>query len=227
MNKWLASVIAVFCFSPFVFADNWGAGVKLGMGENDPKDLESLTGPYVHSSLDKDSSFYGAEAFYEWNLQDEKNAIGVRLGYEVFGDNEYNSGEEVISLPYEEEWDYDVKEKTYAIPLTVYYKRDNGIKKLNYYAGAGVTFIRSKGSWSDQYEKEQYDVVIDKTYDGGSSSKSKVFPHIVLGAEYRFTKLFALGLEAKYNINAKMKKDGALLSDRSGISAAITGRFYF
>lgn len=227
MKKLLVSLIAVCCLSPIALADNWGAGVKVGYGENDPKDLKALTGPYASSSLDEEGTIYGLEAFYEKALSNEKDSIGVKLGYELFGENEYSSGKEVRSGTTEEEWDFDAKEKTKAIPLTVYYKRDNGIKKLSYFAGAGVTWIRSKSSWSDKYEKEVSDVTVDESYDGASMSKSKIFPHIVLGTEYRFTKLFALGLEAKYNINAKVKKSGAVLSDRSGFSAALTGRFYF
>ena len=58
-------------------------------------------------------------------------------------------------------------------------------------------------------------------------SKTKIFPHITAGAEYRFNEVFALGLDVKYNIAAKVKKDDLVLSDRSGIGAALTGRFYF
>jgi len=61
--------------------------------------------------------------------------------------------------------------------------------------------------------------------------KNKVFPHIVAGGEYRFTKTFALGLEARYNIGGKAKKniedENIVLSNRSGFGAALTGRFYF
>ena len=82
---------------------------------------------------------------------------------------------------------------------------------MSWFAGAGVTFISS---------------TIEQT--GFSDvDKDKVFPHIIAGGEYRFTEVFALGLEARYNFSAKVKKDGALISDRSGFGAALTGRFYF
>ncbi len=64
-------------------------------------------------------------------------------------------------------------------------------------------------------------------FENESWSKTKVFPHITAGAEYRFSRVFALGVDLKYNIAAKVKKDEAILSDRSGIGAAVTGRFYF
>ena len=104
-------------------------------------------------------------------------------------------------------------ETTYSFPFTVYYKRDNGIKNFSWFAGAGFTILHSKVEVSGV---EDDDV-----------SKTKVFPHIVVGGEYRFTQVFALGLEARYNFGAKVKKDGAVLSDRSGFGAALTGRFYF
>ena len=232
MKKLFIAVLAVLFYTPCVFASNWGLGLKAGFGENEASDLRDETimqapTDYDTDSLDKDGSFYGLEAFYEWNLKDSKDFIGVKLGYEAFGKNEYSAdGEERVGAT-EEEWEYEDKEESYAIPLTVYYKRDNGVKKLSYYAGAGVTFINSKRSMSDKYEKEVADVDTAKTYNGASSSKGKVFPHLVAGAEYRFTELFALGLEAKYNINATVKKHGSLLSDRSGLSGALTARFYF
>ena len=101
-------------------------------------------------------------------------------------------------------------------PVTVYYKRDNGVKNWSWFAGAGISFLRTEleasGAGFGGNDKDH---------------KSKVFPHITVGGEYRFTEVFALGLDAKYNIGAKTKKDGAVYSDRSGFGAALTGRFYF
>ncbi|MBQ7908264.1 MAG: outer membrane beta-barrel protein [Elusimicrobiaceae bacterium] len=229
MKKIFVAVLGVLFFTPCVFANNWGLGLKVGTGENDPKDLREVPAPYNSDSLDKDGSFYGVEAFYEWNLKDDKDFLGVKLGYDAFGENEYSSDTETFTPPAtEESWDYDAKEETYAIPLTIYYKRDNGVKKLSYFAGAGVTLINSKRSFSETHEREVNDIdEIDEVLGSSSTSKEKIFPHLVAGAEYRFTELFALGLEAKYNFNAKVKKHGAVLSDRSGISGALTARFYF
>ena len=228
MKKIFVAVLGVLFFTPCVFANNWGLGLKVGTGENDPKNLRQVPAPYASDSLDKDGSFYGVEAFYEWNLKDNKDFLGVKLGYDAFGDNEYSSDKEVRSGTTEEDWDFERKEESYAIPLTLYYKRDNGVKKLSYFAGAGVTFINSKKSLSETHEREVNDIdEIDEVLQASSTSKGKIFPHLVAGAEYRFTELFALGLEAKYNIGAKVKKDGWVLSDRSGISGALTARFYF
>ena len=204
--KKLLIVLGVLCLSPVVFADNWGVGVKLGIGENDPSSFQELYDISFDASrkLETDDSFAGLEGLYEWDLNSPANKLGVRLGIEAFGENE---------LQIWELGDYEnYKETTYAIPLSVYYKRDNGVKKLSYYGGVGVTFISTE--------------VEDDVFDE-SVSENKVFPHILAGVEYRFTQLFALGFEAKYNIGAKVKKDGVVLSDRSGFSGALTGRFYF
>ena len=204
MKKCLLMVLGVLMLAPAAFADNWGLGLKLGIGENDPKTLnDAYDQTFGNKELDTNDGFFGLEAMYEWDLTSEMDKVGVRLGVDFYGENEL------------ETWDSDhenYKETTYAIPLTVYYKRDNGINKLSYYGGLGLTFI------STEIEEDVEDVSWDE---------NKIFPHIVIGAEYRFTKVFALGLEAKYNISAKVKKDGNVYSDRSGFSGALTGRFYF
>lgn len=80
--------------------------------------------------------FSGLEALYEFNLDDETNKLGVKLGVDVFGHNDLK-----VTTPLA--W---VKwtETTYAIPLTVYYKRDNGVSAWAPYVGAGVSFFRSE-----------------------------------------------------------------------------------
>ena len=96
------------------------------------------------------------------------------------------------------------KIKTYNVPLTLYYKWDRGIGAVSYFLGAGATYVRAEGKWT---------------------SKSKGFAHGVLGAEYRFSELFALGADATYNFGAKL--EAGTLSDRSGFRGALTARFYF
>ncbi len=210
MKKIIMAVLGILMFSPVVFADNWGLGLKLGGGVNDPKDLKDMYHAGLASSneLDKSGAVFGLEALYEWNL-DETNKIGVKIGWDFYGENELKlKGISGIAGA-----NNKITEETYAFPLTVYYKRDNGVKKLSWFAGAGVTLIRTK--------LESSGIIDDDTH------KSKVFPHIVAGGEYRFSELFALGLEARYNIGAKVKKHGDIYSDRSGFGAALTGRFYF
>lgn len=200
MKKIIVAVLGVLLFSPAVFADNWGLGLKLGGGENDPKDMKKTYDSYLGSKeLDKSGAYFGLEALYEWNM-DDINKIGAKIGLDTYGENKV-----------ELKGAGDVKEDTYAFPLSVYFKQDYGIKNWSWFAGAGATIIRTK---------------IDNDL-GSNFSKTKVFPHILVGGEYRFTKLFALGLEARYNFSAKVKKNGLLLSDRSGFGAALTGRFYF
>jgi len=206
MKKGILVVLGVLFFAPAVFADGWGVGVKLGAGANDPKTIKNIYDNSGATSSEKDENpvFGGVEALYEWDLNDETNKIGVKIGIDAYGENEV----EIKSPVY-----WDVTESTTAVPVTVYYKRDNGIKNWSFYGGAGATYIYS--------ELESKGFVNDKTH------KDKCFPHVALGAEYRFTQLFALGLDARYNFSAKVKKDGGVLSDRTGFGAAITGRFYF
>ena len=196
MKKLVIAVLAVLFVAPTVMAKDWGIGVKLGAGQNDPKTLKENF-DLVGGELDKNAGYFSLEVLHEWALNDEANKIGAKVGWDMYGENEHKYG--------------SIKdtEETYSFPFTVYYKRDNGIGKVSWFGGAGFTILHTKaeeGSWD--------------------TSKSRVFPHIVAGGEYRFTNVFALGLEARYNIAAKVKKDGATLSDRSGFGAALTGRFY-
>lgn len=197
MKKLAIAVLAVLFIAPAAMAKDWGFGVKLGAGQNDPKALKDNFNAYG-GELDKNAGYFSLEVLHEWALNDEANKIGAKIGWDMYGENELKRAGRKLT------------EETYSFPFTVYYKRDNGLKKLSWFGGAGVTIIRTEweeGSWKE--------------------SKNKVFPHIVLGGEYRFTNVFALGLEARYNIGAKVKKNGVTLSDRSGIGGALTGRFYF
>lgn len=211
---------------------NRGIAIRLGTSANNPKGMKNVYDQAADSygvtekELTKRNGYVGLETLYELQLNEETNKLGVKIGVEIYGQNElelkgsYNSN--FISAK--------GKENTYAVPITFYYKRDNGVKKLSWMAGAGVTIMRSE-------------VEIKSNFTGNEKySKTKAFPHIMVGAEYRFSKLFALGLEARYNIAAKIKKGAGylptpdphyylpvngILSDRSGFSGAVTGRFYF
>lgn len=188
---------------------NWGLGIRLGIAENDPKTMkeaydQAFDYGYSKKELDEGNGVFGIEVLYEWTLNDEFNKLGLKIGIEGYGENE---------LKLDNGWT-KVTEETMAYPVTLYYKKDNGVKKWSWFAGMGITAIHSKF---------EYNV----GSASGTETKTKLFPHITGGIEYRFTKLFALGLEARYNIAAKVEKDGDVLSDRSGFGALITGRFYF
>ena len=185
--------------APVAFADNWGIGLKLGGGQNDPKAMKDANGP--GTELDENGAYFGLEALYEWDL-DDTSKFGAKVGLDMYGENE-------LKTPIGK-----VAEDTYAFPFTAYYKQDYGVENWAWFAGAGLTIMRTE---------------LDYTGWGGNddASKTKVFPHIVAGGEYRFSELFALGLEARWNFSAKVKKNGAVFSDRSGFGAALTGRFYF
>lgn len=210
-NKWIVGVVGAMLLVSSAYAsdystraNNWGIGVKLGVGQNDPKTLkdgfDELT--MFDRKLDKNAGYFSLEVLHEWALNDETNKIGVKVGWDVYGENE-------LKL----KGFSNITEDTYAFPFTIYYKRDNGVKNLSWFGGVGVTILRTK---------LEADGVVDDNI-----SKTRMFPHITIGGEYRFAKVFALGLDAHYNFAAKVRKDEVVLSDRSGFGAALTGRFYF
>ena len=205
MKKFVIAVLAVLFVAPAAMAKDWGIGLRLGAGENDPKTMKETYSALPGSKeLDRNAGYFSLEVLHEWALNDEANKLGFKVGWDMYGENKV----EHKSAPYQE-----AKEETYAFPFTLYYKRDNGVQNVSWFAGAGMTILHTK--------VEEKGVINDDT------SKNRVFPHITLGAEYRFTNVFALGLDARYNFSAKVKKNGAVLSDRSGFGAALTGRFYF
>lgn len=214
MKKIAVAVLAVLLFAPSAFAvgeSGWGLGVKLGFAENDPKDMKNAYDAYGGSKeITKNPAYLSVEGQYEWNFQgNDADKLGFRFGFDFYGENKL----EFKNVP-----SGDVTETTYAFPLTFYYRRDNGVKGWSFFGGAGVTFLTTEMEYKG----------IFRDYRGKSKDdKTKVFPHITAGVEYRFTELFALGLDARYNFGAKVKKNGWTISDRSGFGAAIAGRFYF
>ncbi|MDR1123918.1 MAG: porin family protein [Elusimicrobiota bacterium] len=200
--KKLMLIAAVSLLTPMAFAE-FGLGVKLGAGQNDPKDMQALFDTDSgNREITKSPAFFSLEGLYEDNLfgLEGANKLGLKLGVDIYGQNEYKNHTS----------NKKITETTYAVPLSVYYKYDPGIKKFAFYGGAGATFISTKLEANNDDE-----------------SKSKVFPHIIAGAEYRFSQLFALGFDLKYNISAKVEKNDEVISDRSGFGGALAARFYF
>lgn len=205
MKKLVIAVLAILFIAPAAMAKDWGASVKLGVGQNDPKDMKDFYDEMPgNKEMDERPGYLSFEVLHEWALNDETNKIGAKIGWDTYGVNEIES----------KTFGGKIKENSDAFPFTVYYRRDNGVKKFSWFAGAGVTIMHTK-------------LESDGSFGDHETSKNKVFPHLVAGAEYRFTKVFALGLDARYNIAAKVKKDGEVLSDRSGFGAALAARFYF
>ena len=197
MKKVAIAVLAVLFFAPSAFAVG-ESGWGLGLKLGYAQNDPKALKDLPGGTLDENGAYFSIEGQYEWALQDS-NKLGLRFGLDSYGENEYkNAGVEV-------------KEETIAFPITVYYKWDGGVKGWSFYGGAGLTYIYTNADYS--WASDEH--------------KSKVFPHVAGGAEYRFTELFALGAEARYNFGAKVKKDGFVMSDRSGFGAALVGRFYF
>ena len=205
MKKLLIAVLAVLFVAPSVMAKDWGAAIKFGAGQNDPKSMKNEYDTLnANRELDKMPGYMSMEILHEWSLNNEANRIGAKIGWDTYGENELEVNGPIFGK---------VTEQTDAFPLTVYYRRDNGISKFSWFAGAGVTIMHTKLEGKGIY--------------ASSTSKNRTFPHLVAGVEYRFTQVFALGLDARYNISAKVKKNGETLSNRSGFGAALAARFYF
>ena len=204
MKKWLLAVLAVFSFCSLSFAEGWGIAIKSGIGQNNPKTAETLW-DYYGGTLTTAPGIFALEGFYEFEVPPEEgdlledvNTFGIGLGYNAYGENEL------------EDSFLNGKEETYAIPITFYLKVDKGIKGLSSYFGAGITSITTKVSLgTDTYKKSVF------------------FPHLSCGFEYKFSKVFAIGLEVKYNIHAEVVKDNITMSDRSGIQGLGVAKFYF
>lgn len=204
MKKIVVLMLAVLGFAPAAFAQNWGYGYKIGVGENSPSDLKNIYNTLPgDSKLDTSKAFLGFEMFYEWPLANEVNKIGAKLDFNYFVENKAKSQSDLYQ---------ECVETSYSLPITLYYKHDKGIKAFSWFGGAGATI------W---YTEMEY-----KGYYRDIKTKAKVAPHVVLGGEYRFSQLFALGLEARYNFAAKVKKSGIALSDHTGFGGAATIRFY-
>jgi len=216
MKKLVVTVVSLLCLTSAAFAVDRGMGLRLGAAQNDPATGESWHKAYTpaldDTSLTKRKGVVGLEAFEEWTLSNETIKFGVKLGADFYFQNELKGYKETPLFSAK------LTETTYAFPLTLYYKKDNDIKNWSCFIGAGATLIRTEVKLKGEDSTYVYE---------GSESKIKLFPHITAGAEYRFDEHWALGLDVKYNIAAKVKKDGEVLSDRSGIGGAVTARFYF
>lgn len=132
----LAVLLGLVCVFPTAAqADNWGLGVKLGIAENNPeaikhaRDFGSFYG--LNSDMEKNLGVFGLEALYEFDLNDNSNKLGVKAGLDIFGENKLELSDPAGSGSLE------VKDNSFAVPLTVYYKRDNGLKNWSPFVGGG------------------------------------------------------------------------------------------
>lgn len=211
MKKVFLILFSMFTVSAISFANDGGVIIKYGNGD----DNSTLMDQSLTSNRSED--IYSFESFYEWNLQEKTsegnyslNKLGIKLGLDFYGKNkmelEYRDPEG-IPMGYTTV----VKEKTMAVPFTVYYKYDNGVKKFSYHVGGGFSFIKTVISITGMNDVK----------------RQKWFPHIVVGGEYRLTQSFSLGVDFKYNFNAKLKRNNITLSNRSGLQGALFAKFYF
>lgn len=211
MKKLLLLLSFIVCVSISASADNYGISAQLGVSDNNY--------PATYGNVKKAPLIFGISGFYEIPLSGGKieqevsvNKIGIQLGFDFYGENkletEYGDENNILS------YTAVMKEHTKSIPFSLYYKHDKGVKYFSYFIGGGFTFISS-------------DLSVNILGVNTNIKEYKWFPHIVFGGEYRFTKLFALGICFKYNFNAKLTHGDMTLSDRSGLQGTLVGKFYF
>lgn len=90
MKKILLLSLLVFLSMP-LFAE-YGVGVKLGIGENDPKTMNEAFDDYGGDKTENEGIF-SLEFLYEFPLHpgDEVNKLGVKAGLDFYGENEYKN----------------------------------------------------------------------------------------------------------------------------------------
>ena len=187
MKKVVLAVLAVMCAASFSFAGTWGLGIKAGAGENKLNKIRNM-------KTEKGYILAGVEILHEFDLS-KLNKLGIKVGAETWQKDK-------ISDSY-----FWQEFETYQFPLTLYYKRDNGVGAFSYYIGGGFTYITGRSHDSN----------------GHKFSKNKGLVHAMAGTEYRFTQTFALGLDVAYSHHAGLQS----LSNHEGFRGALVGRFYF
>ncbi|MDR1124435.1 MAG: outer membrane beta-barrel protein, partial [Elusimicrobiota bacterium] len=104
---------------------------------------------------------------FEGFFEKAGGGLGLRISAELAGADHYEGYDSGIR--------YRDTVYTYKAPLTLYYKYGPRDSIFHFWAGGGATYMLVN-------------------YDDSDMSASKVFPHVKGGIEFRFTKLFGLGL---------------------------------
>ncbi|MDR0953649.1 MAG: outer membrane beta-barrel protein [Elusimicrobiota bacterium] len=215
MKKMILALFAIGFLGLSAHAEFF-AGAKLGFGEY-KSDMQSMYDGIsaTNKEIDKSSkALFGLEAGYMWALTDV-DQLGFKIGFEGRGEEEV---EATNYGPYEHR---DATVNYFGMPISVQYKRLLG-NKWALLANAGFTY-----GWANV--EDEFSGVMSRKE---TKTEGKLFPFLSVGAEYRFTKLFALGADLKYNFGGKIKVDGGYfddvkLADVSGLEFALAARFYF
>lgn len=150
----------------------------------------------------------------EFDKSKSNSVIGINIGAESGGKHRFGvkGGFEYLfknSLEYKTD-NAKLEENAYMVPVTVYYKFAPKNTGFHFWIGAGAIVILA-------------DLKID--YSDSDSEKfygNRVFFHTEGGIDYRFTRWFALGLDAGYNVGGKIKtfenKNDRQLISINGIS---------
>ncbi len=203
MKKLLLAVLSIYALSMVSYAVDFGIGIKGGIGENNPKEMKQYAG------FTKNSSIFSLEGLFETETNGSDwetlgvNKIGIKIGYDSYGKNKIKQST------------FTASEDTFSIPITFFVKQDQGVKEFSSYFGIGMSYLKTKIKESSSFS------------GNWSYSDHKWFFHIIGGCEYKMTEFLSLGIELKYNIDARLKESDFTVSDRSGLQGAGVVRFYF
>ncbi|WP_424245940.1 opacity protein-like surface antigen [Elusimicrobium posterum] len=193
----LLSACLLFAFAQ-ANATQFFVGVKGGIGDNDDNVKNAFSGSYKYSD---DKSILGAEAGFDFDTKKDTTTVGIKVGFNSYGkvDSTDKSVDKDILL-----------KNAVAVPLTIYIKYAPEPTGFHFWLGGGMT-------WSSV--KFQDDV------HSLSDTKDQIYPHVAAGAEWRPTTYLGVGLDLKYNINAKIETND-IYRDFTGPEAMLAVRLY-
>jgi opacity protein-like surface antigen len=208
MKKVLAAVLAVFSMAIVAGASDlkgFYIGGSLGMagGNNFEKLQDRLTDAGVSSKFNDSTFAYGLELGYEAPVISDNQLLGARLGV---------TWHDEIKLELKNtDPSASVANRAYTIPVSVYYKHLFADSKFALMGGLGVTFVNM--TWESK---------LNSSSDNYNDSKAS--PHIIAGAEYKFTEVFALGIDLKYAFDTEIKRQ--VFKRDFNFQGALAARFY-
>jgi opacity protein-like surface antigen len=207
MKKVLAAVLAVFSMAVVAGASDLkgfyiGGSLGAAGGNNFEKIQDDMTG--VNTKFNDSNFAYGLELGYESPVISDKQLLGARLGV-TWHDEIKLEVTDILNNK------ASVANTAYTIPLSVYYKQLFADSKFALMGGLGVTFVNM--TWETKLNGSSEDY-----------SDSKTAAHVIAGAEYKFTEVFALGIDLKYAFGTEIKRyDYKRDFDFQG---ALAARFY-
>lgn len=188
-------------------------GIAVGAGGDDNFTGVSAISPGVSISSSSSNAFFGLEAGFEAPVIGDHQWLGFRVNVNRHSEAKLTTRAGLNSN--------EIKNSIMTVPITAYYKHFFNHSAFSIMGGAGITFI------SSQWDFDTY--ISGSGLTSTSFTESRISPHLVFGAEHRFSPLFGLGLDFRYTFNAEMQRDYLLQELKRDVSfvGTLTARFYF